>query len=40
MPERRELADRIGFGAAYYAEYQRHPDLRADFDLMAKAGSR
>jgi beta-galactosidase len=38
MPERRELADRIGFGAAYYAEYQRHPDLQADFDLMAKAG--
>jgi beta-galactosidase len=30
--------DGIGFGAAYYAEYQRHPDLRADFDLMAKAG--
>jgi beta-galactosidase GanA len=30
--------DRIGFGAAYYPEYQRHPDLRADFDLMAKAG--
>jgi len=30
--------DRIGFGAAYYAEYQRHPDLQADFDLMAKAG--
>lgn len=30
--------DRIGFGAAYYAEYQRCPDLQADFDLMAKAG--
>ena len=30
--------DRIGFGAAYYAEYQRRPDLQADFDLMAKAG--
>ena len=30
--------DRIGFGAAYYAEYQRHPDLEGDFDLMAKAG--
>jgi beta-galactosidase len=28
----------IGFGAAYYAEYQRRPDLQADFDLMAKAG--
>jgi hypothetical protein len=31
--------DGIGFGAAYYAEYQRHPDLRADFDLMARAGN-
>jgi beta-galactosidase len=30
--------DRIGFGAAYYAEYQRRPDLKADFDLMAEAG--
>ena len=30
--------DRIAFGAAYYAEYQRRPDLQADFDLMAKAG--
>jgi beta-galactosidase len=29
--------DRIGFGAAYYAEYQHQPDLQADFDLMAKA---
>jgi beta-galactosidase len=29
---------RIRFGAAYYAEYQRQPDLEADFDLMAKAG--
>src|SRR5947199_6030381 len=29
--------DGIGFGAAYYAEYQRRPDLQADFDLMAKA---
>jgi beta-galactosidase len=29
--------DRIGFGAAYYAEYQRRPDIEADFDLMAKA---
>jgi beta-galactosidase len=29
--------DGIGFGAAYYAEYQRQPDLRADFDLMAQA---
>ena len=38
MRERRQLTDRIGFGAAYYAEYQRHPDLLADFDLMAKAG--
>jgi beta-galactosidase len=28
----------IGFGAAYYAEYQRHPDIEADFSLMAKAG--
>ena len=30
--------DGIGFGAAYYAEYQRRPDLEADFELMAKAG--
>ena len=30
--------DRIRFGAAYYAEYQRQPDLEADLDLMAKAG--
>jgi beta-galactosidase len=30
--------DRIRFGAAYYAEYQRHPDIEADFELMAKAG--
>jgi len=30
--------DRIRFGAAYYAEYQRRPALEADFDLMAKAG--
>jgi beta-galactosidase len=30
--------DGIGFGAAYYAEYQRHPDIQADFDLMGKAG--
>ena len=30
--------DRIGFGAAYYAEYQRGPDLEADFGLMAEAG--
>ena len=30
--------DRIRFGAAYYAEYQRRPDLEADFELMAKAG--
>jgi beta-galactosidase len=29
---------RIGFGAAYYAEYQRRPDVEADLDLMAKAG--
>jgi beta-galactosidase len=28
----------IRFGAAYYAEYQRRPDLEADFELMAKAG--
>jgi beta-galactosidase len=32
------LTERIGFGAAYYAEYQRQPDLQADFDLMAEAG--
>ena len=32
------MIHRIGFGAAYYAEYQRNPDLRADFDLMEKAG--
>ena len=30
--------DGIGFGAAYYAEYQLCPDIKADFDLMAKAG--
>ena len=30
--------DRIGFGAAYYAEYQHRPDLEADFELMVKAG--
>jgi beta-galactosidase len=30
--------DRIGFGAAYYAEYQHRPDLEADFELMTKAG--
>jgi len=30
----------IGFGAAYYAEYQHHPDIEADFELMAKAGRR
>ena len=30
--------DRIRFGAAYYAEYQRRPDIEADFELMAKAG--
>jgi beta-galactosidase len=30
--------DGIGFGAAYYAEYQRRPDLEADFNLMAEAG--
>jgi beta-galactosidase len=29
---------RIGFGAAYYAEYQRRPDVKADLDLMAEAG--
>jgi len=28
----------IRFGAAYYTEYQRHPDIEADFDLMANAG--
>ena len=30
--------DGIGFGAAYYTEYQRRPDIEADFSLMAKAG--
>lgn len=30
--------DAIRFGAAYYAEYQRTPDIERDFDLMAKAG--
>lgn len=30
--------DGIRFGAAYYTEYQRHPDIEADFDLMGKAG--
>jgi beta-galactosidase len=28
----------IRFGAAYYAEYQRQPDVKADLDLMAEAG--
>jgi len=28
----------IRFGAAYYAEYQRRPDVPADLDLMAEAG--
>jgi len=28
----------VRFGAAYYAEYQRSPRLKADFDLMAEAG--
>ena len=28
----------IRFGAAYYAEYQRRPDVAADLDLMAGAG--
>jgi beta-galactosidase len=28
----------IRFGAAYYAEYQRKPNLQRDFDLMAQAG--
>ena len=28
----------VRFGAAYYAEYQRTPNLKADFDLMAEAG--
>lgn len=28
----------IRFGAAYYAEYQRDPDVCADLDLMAAAG--
>jgi beta-galactosidase len=28
----------IRFGAAYYAEYQRQPDVTADLDLMAAAG--
>jgi len=32
------MMDGVGVGAAYYAEYQRRPDLEADFDLMAKAG--
>ena len=30
--------DGIGFGAAYYTEYQRRPDIETDFSLMAKAG--
>jgi hypothetical protein len=33
-----EANGRIRFGAVYFAEYQRQPDLDADFDLMAKAG--
>ena len=37
VPRHRDLMDRIRFGAAYYAEYQRLPDLEADFELMAKA---
>jgi beta-galactosidase len=32
------MKDGIGFGAAYYPEYQRRPDIEADFSLMAKAG--
>ena len=28
----------VRFGAAYYAEYQRSPRLKQDFDLMAEAG--
>ena len=32
--------DRIRFGAAYYAEYQRRPDIEADFDLMRRRASR
>jgi len=28
-------APAIRFGAAYYAEYQRQPDVQADLDLMA-----
>ena len=28
----------VRFGAAYYAEYQSRPDIKADLDLMAEAG--
>ena len=28
----------VRFGAAYYLEYQRRPQLKADLDLMAAAG--
>jgi beta-galactosidase len=28
----------VRFGAAYYAEYQKNPDIAADLDLMAAAG--
>ena len=34
----REEGPAVRFGAAYYAEYQRTPRLKADFDLMAEAG--
>ncbi|PTL71210.1 beta-galactosidase [Rathayibacter caricis DSM 15933] len=32
------LADRVLFGAAYYLEYQRSPDLERDLDTMIDAG--
>ena len=38
MSDESEAGPAVRFGAAYYAEYQRTPRLKADFDLMAEAG--
>ncbi len=38
MPQRLDDADRILFGAAYYAEYQLEDRVETDLDLMAEAG--
>ena len=32
VPGHRGMMDGIGFGAAYYAEYQHRPDIEADFE--------